>query len=223
MSGKMIRVMLADDHNVVRTGLRAMLEGEPDICVIAEVTNGRDAVTRAQKERPDVVIMDLSMPDLDGVRATSAIRSSTPATRVLMLTMHDEEDFLLPALEAGASGYLVKTDAHRDLAEAIRVVAKGDCFVRPTAGRILAQRLASVDPLVSERKLFASLSEREQQILRFVALGYSAAEVGERVFVSAKMVEAHKHRIRTQLNLTHRSHYLQFALKLGLLRDCITA
>ena len=219
MSEQAIRVVLADDHTVVRAGLTAVLGAENDIDIVGEATNGRDAVTLVQRERPDVVIMDLSMPVLDGISATRAIRAEGLPTRVLMLTMHGEEDFLVPAMEAGAAGFLVKADAHRDLATAIRIVAQGDCFVRPSAAQILAKRLTTVDPLEHERRLYASLSQRERDVLRYVALGFTSAEVGQKVYVSAKMVEAHKHRIRTLLNLTHRSHYVQFALKLGLLGD----
>lgn len=219
MSPMQIRVVLADDHSVVRAGLKAVLASAPDIMVVGEAANGNEAVAIAKRERPDVIVMDLAMPDLDGAAATKEIIAAGIPTRVLMLSMHTEEECLVPVMEAGAAGYLVKTDAHRDLAEAIRVVAQGDCFVRPSAARILAKKLSTVDPLADDRKLFESLSLRERAVLRLVALGFTSAEVGERIFISAKMVDAHKHRIRTSLHLTHRAHYVQFALKLGLLTD----
>ncbi len=216
-SAEPIRVAIADDHAVVRAGLRAVLEAAPDIIVIGEAANGRDIVSLVRRERPDVVVMDLAMPELDGIQATTAILALEVRSRVLVLSIHTEEEWLVPAMNAGASGYLVKTDAHRDLVQAIRIVARGDCFVRPTAARILARKLSAVAPAAAEQRLFDLLAPRERAVLRLVALGFTSAEVGQRIYLSARMVDAHKHRIRKLLNLTHRSHYVQFALKLGLL------
>ena len=217
MFAKPIRVLIADDHTVVRAGLKAVLRSSPDITVVGEVPTGRAAVAFAERERPDVVVMDLAMPDLDGLEATAKIVALGIETKVLMLSMHTEEECLVSSMEAGATGYLMKSEAHVDLAEAIRIVAHGDCYVRPSAARILARKVSAVDPAVNERKLFESLSQRERAVLRLVALGFTSAEVGERVCISAKMVDAHKHRLRTVLDLRHRSQYVQFALKLGLL------
>jgi two-component system, NarL family, response regulator NreC len=211
-----IRVLIADDHTVVRAGLKAVLRGAPDITVVGEVPTGRAAVSFVERERPNVVVMDLAMPDLDGLEATAQILALGVETKVLILSMHTEEECLVSSMEAGATGYLVKSEAHMDLVDAIRVVAQGDCYVRPSAARILARKVSAVDPVVNERRLFESLSERERAVVRLVALGFTSAEVGERVCISAKMVDAHKHRLRTLLDLRHRSQYVQFALKLGL-------
>jgi two-component system, NarL family, response regulator NreC len=219
MDNERIRVVIADDHTVVRAGLKAVLRTAPDIAVIGEASDGREVLAIASREKPDVIIMDLGMPELDGIAATRAIVSAGLRSRILILTMHTEEECLVTVMEAGAAGFLVKAEAHRDLVEAIRVVAQGDCFVRPSAARILAKKLSSVDPVSTERRLFESLSPRERDVLRFVALGFTSAEVGERVYISTKMVDAHKHRIKTLLNLSHRSQYVQFALKLGLLTE----
>ncbi|MEO7456902.1 MAG: response regulator transcription factor [Gemmatimonadaceae bacterium] len=215
----LIRVVIADDHTVVRAGLKAVLRTAPDILVVGEAANGREVIAVATRERPDVIVMDLAMPELDGIDATKAIVAAELPSRVLMLSMHTEEECLVPVMEAGASGYLVKADAHRDLVDAIRVVAHGDCFVRPSAARILAKKLSAIDPVADDRRRFEALTPRERAVLRFVALGFTSAEVGQRVFISAKVVDAHKQRIRTLLHLTHRSHYVQFALRLGLLND----
>ena len=217
MSGDVIRVLLADDHAVVRAGLKALLGSARDLQVIGEAANGRDAVNMAERLKPDVVVMDLSMPILDGVGATREIIASGAATRVLVLTMHAEEEYLVSVMEAGASGYLLKTDADRELADAVRAVAYGDLYVRPSAGRILAKRLAQKETLQPEREQFERLTPREQEVLRLVGQGYSAPEIGERLFISPKTVDTYKQRIQEKLQLSHRSQYVQFALKLGLL------
>ncbi len=219
MSPNPIRVVLADDHSVVRAGLKAVLRAATDVTIVGEAANGREVVALAEREKPDVIVMDVAMPELDGIAATKQIVAAGLPSRVLMLSMHTEEEYLVSVMEAGASGYLVKSDAHRDLLSAIRVVAHGDCFVRPSAARILAKKLSSVDPMADEKRLYEALTPRERAVLRFVALGFTSAEVGQRIYISAKMVDAHKHRIRMLLNLTHRSHYVQFALKLGLLSE----
>lgn len=217
MTPAAIRVVLADDHFVVRAGLKAVLEAAPDITVVGEASDGREAVVLAHRVRPDVVVMDVGMPELDGVEATREIVAAGLPTHVLMLSMHAEEGYLVLAMEAGATGYLVKSDAHRDLADAIRIVARGDCFVRPSTALLLARELSATHPLAGERRLFAKLSLRERAVLRFVALGFTSAEIGERVSASTRMVDVHKNRIRRLLNLSHRSHYVRFALRLGLL------
>src|SRR5215813_1270930 len=217
MPNDVIRVVLADDHVVVRAGLRAVLGAAKDIEIIGEAKNGREAVTLAERFQPDVVVMDLDMPDLDGVTATKEIVSKGLASRVLVLTMHAEEDYLVPLMEAGAAGYLVKSAADRDLIDAVRAVAHGDVYVRPAAARVLAKNLTKKDPAQSERERFDKLTQRERDVLRYVAQGYSAPEVGERLFISPKTVDTYKQRIQEKLGLMHRSDYVQFALKLGLL------
>lgn len=217
MTNDRIRVILADDHAIVRTGLKAVLGAAPDIEVIGEASTGHEAVTAAQRLRPDVVVMDLSMPALDGASATKAISEAGLSTRVLVLTMHEEEEYLIPLLEAGAAGYLVKSSADRDLVAAVRAVAHGDTYVQSTAARVLARRFSQKDPIREDRERFQKLTQRERDVLRLVALGYSAPEVGERLNISSKTVDTYKQRVQEKLGLTHRSDYVQFALRLGLL------
>jgi len=217
MSADVIRVLLVDDHTVVRTGLRAVLATARDISVVGEASNGREAVAFAERLKPDVVVMDLTMPEMDGTTATKAIVASGLGAKVLVLTMHAEEDYLIPVMEAGASGYLVKTDADRELANAIRSVAHGDIHVRPSAARVLAKKLTAKDPVLSERERYERLTERERSVLQLVGQGYSAPEIGARLFISPKTVDTYKQRIQEKLNLTHRTQYVQMAYKLGLL------
>jgi DNA-binding NarL/FixJ family response regulator len=215
----MIRVVLADDHAVVRAGLKAVLSGAKDIEVVAEAKNGVEAVAMAERFKPDVLVMDLSMPELDGTGATREIVEKKLLTRVLVLTMHAEEDYLVPLMEAGAAGYLVKSAADRELVDAVRAIAHGDVYVRPSAARVLAKNLTKKDPEKVNRERFDKLTQREQDVLRLVAQGYSAPEIGERLYISPKTVDTYKQRIHEKLGLAHRSDYVQFALKLGLLEQ----
>lgn len=212
-----IRVLLVDDHSVVRAGLRSVLTATPDITVIGEAGNGREAVDEVRRLNPDVVVMDLSMPDLDGIAATKEIVASGTNARVLMLSMHAEEDYLVPAMEAGASGYLVKTQADRELVNAVRGIAHGDIYVQSSAGRVLAKQLTAKQTGAGERERYEKLTGRERDVLRRVALGFSAPEIGEQLHISPKTVDTYKQRIQEKVDLSHRSHYVQFALKLGLL------
>jgi DNA-binding NarL/FixJ family response regulator len=219
MSPATIRVILADDHAVVRAGLKAVLGAAPDIDVIGEASNGTEAVQLADTLDPDVVVMDLTMDGMDGTAATREIVSKHLRARVLVLTMHAEEDYLIPVLEAGAAGYLMKNAADRELVDAVRTVARGDMFIRPSAAKILAQGLTKKDPLDADRARFERLTDREQNVLRLTAQGYSAPEIGERLFISPKTVDTYKQRIGDKLGLTHRAEYIAFALKLGLLTE----
>ena len=217
MSGDLIRVLLADDHTVVRAGLKAVLGTARDIDVIGEARNGVEAVAMVDRFNPDVVVMDLSMDVKDGTAATKEIVAKGGDTRVLILTMHPEEDFLVPLLEAGAAGYLVKSAADRELVDAVRAVAKGDIYVRPTAARVLAKGLTRKDPHQIDRERFERLTDRERDVLRLTAQGYSAPEIGEKLFISPKTVDTYKQRINEKLSLSHRADYVQLALRLGLL------
>lgn len=219
MTGDLIRVVLADDHAVVRAGLRAVLAAAKDIEVIGEAKTGREAVAFAERYNPDIVIMDLDMPDLDGTAATKEIVAKGLATRVLVLTMHSEDDYLVPLMSAGAAGYLVKSAADRELVDAVRAVAHGDVYVRPAAARVLAKNLTKKDPAASDRERFEKLTPRERDVLRFVAQGFSAPEIGEKLFISPKTVDTYKQRIQEKLGLGHRSDYVQLALRLGLLSE----
>ena len=217
MSGDIIRIVLADDHAVVRAGLKAVLGTARDMQVVGEASNGLEAVALAERLSPDVIVMDLSMDQMDGSAATKEIVAKGLPTRVLVLTMHAEEEYLVKVLEAGAAGYLVKSAADRELVDAVRTVARGDLFVRPGAARVLAKGLTRKDPAKAEREQYEKLTERERDVLRLVAEGYSAPEIGERLFISPKTVDTYKQRIHEKMGLSHRAAYVQLALRLGLL------
>lgn len=217
-----IRVLIVDDHTVVRRALHCLLRhAATDIEVIAEASGGREAVEIAVRLAPDVVVMDLDMAEGDGETATRVLREQLPAARVLVLTVHAEEERLLPLLRAGARGYLTKDAADQELVDAIRVVASGDVYLRPR----VARRLAALGESAArtEARACASrterLSAREQTVLRLTAEGFNGPEIGEQLGITAKTVDTYKQRIEDKIGLTHRSAYVRFALECGWLRD----
>ncbi|HEX6060258.1 MAG TPA: response regulator transcription factor [Gemmatimonadaceae bacterium] len=217
MSQDVIRVVLADDHAIVRAGLKAVLSAAKDITVVGEASNGREAIGVVDRLHPDVVVMDLSMGEMDGMAATKELAAREDAPRVLVLTMHAEEEYLVPLLEAGAAGYLVKSAADRELVDAVRAVARGDLYVRPVAARVLARGIQKKDPHAEDRARFEKLTERERDVLRMTAEGYTAPEIGEKLNISPKTVDTYKQRINEKLGMQHRADYVKLALKLGLL------
>ncbi|MDQ2664816.1 MAG: response regulator transcription factor [Gemmatimonadota bacterium] len=215
-----IRVVLVDDHTIVRTGLRAVLGADADIEVVGEASGGNEAVALLTHTVADVVVMDLSMADGDGISATRAITSGKEqGARVLVLTMHSEEAYLEAVLDAGASGYLVKSTADRELVDAVRAVARGDMWVQPSAARVLAQGARRREEHASDRSRFERLTDRERSVMQLIAEGYTAPEIGEQLSISPKTVDTYKQRINDKLGLTHRADYVKLALKLGLLHS----
>ena len=213
-----IRVVLVDDHAIVRTGLKAVLADAADVEVVGEASGGHEAVALLAMSPADVVVMDLSMSEGDGLTATREISAGGDGPRVLVLTMHAEEAYLEAVLEAGASGYLGKSTADRDLVEAIRAVARGEIYVQPTAARVLAQGARRRDEHATDRARYERLTDRERAVMRLIAEGYTAPEIGEQLAISPKTVDTYKQRINDKLGLTHRADYVKLALKLGLLQ-----
>ena len=211
-----IRVLLVDDHAVMRAGLRALLASEPDITVAGEAGSGEEAVELVDRLRPDVVVMDLSMPGIGGLAATRQIAAKGLPTRVLALTLHGESEYLLPMLEAGGSGYITKSSADTNLVEAIRVVSRGDAWLDPGAARLLVKNYR--EPRDAGREQPTSrLSAREREVLALTAEGYSSAEIGVRLGISGKTVETYRERLMEKLGLHHRSELVRLALREGLL------
>lgn len=217
MSVEHIRVLLVDDHAIVRSGLKAVLGSARDVEVVGEAANGKEALAQVERLTPDVVVMDLTMAEMDGVTATKALAERESPPRVLVLTMHAEEEYLLTVLEAGAAGYLVKSAADRELIDAVRTVARGEMYVSHSAGRVLAKGIRRKDEHAELRARYEKLTEREQAVLRLVAAGYTAPEIGEQLFISPKTVDTYKQRVNEKLGLQHRNDYVTVALKLGLL------
>jgi len=209
----MIRVLLADDHAVVRDGLRALLEAQPGIEVVGDVANGREAVREAQRLRPDVVVMDIAMPGLNGIEATLQIKDASPSVRVLILSMHSTTEHIFRALQAGARGYLLKDSAGNELVEAVRVVHAGR--------RYLSQKIAAtvIDDYIAERhgtSPLDSLSRRERQILQLIAEGKTSAEVGAMLFLSPKTVDTYRSRMMHKLGIGDLPNLVKFAIQNGI-------
>ena len=216
---KKIRVLLADDHTVLRAGLKALLNSEADIEVVGEAGDGLMAVSLTQKLNPDVLVLDLTMPQMGGLEAMSRLREAGSPTHILVLTMHDEERYLYKVLQQGGSGYVLKSSADTDLLEAIRAVYRDEVFLYPSAARLLSGFLAEkIKDSDSDGKRRADLSEREAEVLKLTAEGYTSAEISEKLSISPKTVDTYRSRVMEKLGLAHRSDLVRYALKHGLLQ-----
>jgi two-component system response regulator NreC len=212
-------VYIADDHSVVRVGLRTLLESEPDMVVVGQAGNGAEAVAGVQQCRPDVVVMDISMPEMDGLEATRRIRALCPDTHVVILTVHAQERYLFPVLKAGASGYVLKSTVDTELIDAIRTVARGGAFLYPSATRMVLEDYLSRVQSGGEQDAYERLSEREREVLKLIALGHTASEVAGKLNLSPKSVETYRARIMEKLGLDSRPALVKYALARGLLTD----
>ena len=214
-----IRVLLTDDQELLRTGFRMILEAEPDIEVVGEAVDGADAVRIAARVRPDVVLMDIRMPIMDGVTATEKLTALSPDIRILILTTFDLDEYVMNALRAGAAGFLLKDVRAADLIHAVRVVAAGDGVVAPTVTRRLIERFARLpaDTIDAPGDLHG-LTEREADVVRLVARGLSNQEIAASLVVSETTVKTHVHNALTKLNLRDRVQLAVFAYDSGLVR-----
>jgi DNA-binding NarL/FixJ family response regulator len=212
-----IRILLADDHTVVRDGLRALLEKQPDMAVVAEAADGRDSVRLAEEQSPDVVVMDIAMPNMNGIEATRRILSSNPRTAVVILSMHQDESYVLRSLKAGAKGYLLKDSLRSDVIEAIRSVAQGRSFLTKKVSRILQEDYIRE---LEDRGLDDSydlLTEREREILQLVAEGKTNKEVAALLDVSVTTVETHRTHILQKLGLHSVPELILYAVRKGII------
>jgi len=207
-----MRVLIADDHGIVRSGLRLLLEREPDIEVVAEASDGVEARDLAIRERPELAILDVKMPRLTGLQATREIREQAPEVAVLILSMHDDERYLFEALKAGASGYVLKRQADQDLLDAVRAVQRGEPFLTPDAQRALIKD-------VLERGLTDSdeLTPREQEVVKLVAEAHTNREIAEILHLAEKTVESHRANAMRKLGMRDRVELVRYAIRRGLI------
>jgi DNA-binding NarL/FixJ family response regulator len=212
-----VKILLADDHAMFRSGLRALLELEEGMAVVGEAGSGEEAVEKALKLRPDLILMDVSMPGMNGLEATRRIAALDIGVSVLVLTVHAEEEYLVPVVEAGGSGYLTKASADRDLVDAIRTVARGEVFLPEKAAGLLLRQVRKGGE--DETPGLAALSPREKEVLALTAEGFSSSEIGKKLYISPKTVDTYRSRIMEKLELNHRSELVRFALQTGLLRE----
>lgn len=217
MAGNKIRVFLVDDHQVLRDGLRLLLESAPDIQIVGEAENGTNALKLIPELKPDIVVMDLSLPDISGIEVTRTIRNQVPGVHVVILSMHILKDFVLNAIEAGADGYVPKSSTHESLLDAIRTVAGGERYLHPQAANILVENYREEES--PEERLFKELTDREQEVFRLSAQGFTSREIGEKLIISPKTVDTYRQRAYEKLGVEHRSEMVRLALKLGLLED----
>ena len=211
-----IRVLVADDQSMVRAGFRMLLAGEEDIDVVAEASNGREAVEKADRFRPDVILMDIRMPELDGLEATRVILATDNNARILVLTTFDLDEYVYEALRAGASGFVLKDDPPEQLIAAVRTVAAGDALLSPpVTKRVIKQFMRTPRP--APPKELEELSERERDVFRLIARGLSNAEIGQELYISDTTVKTHITHILQKLNLRDRVQAVVLAYQAGLL------
>ena len=215
----MIRVLIADDQGMVRSGFSILLNAQPDIHVIGEAVNGEEAVARAAEQRPDVVLMDVRMPVMDGLAATRIITAGEDAPKVLVLTTFDLDDYVYEALRAGASGFLLKDASAGELSDAVRVVAQGNALLAPGVTRRLLAEFARMGvPRGPDGRRAEGLTERETEVLGLVARGMSNAEIAGKLVVAEQTVKTHVGRILMKLGLRDRTQAVVFAYETGLIR-----
>ena len=212
-----IRILLADDHAVVRSGLRMLLEAQPDFEIVGEAETGTEAVAMVDELHPDAVLMDIQMPDLNGIEATKIIKEKSPETAVLALTMHEDDHYFFEMLHAGASGYVLKRAAPDEVVQAIRTVCRGEVFLHPMmAKRLVTDYVNRADKNESE-KAYSNLTPREQEVLTLIAEGYSNAEIANDLYISIKTVDRHRENIMRKLNMHSRIDLVKYAIRTGLI------
>jgi two-component system response regulator NreC len=214
MTGQSISILLVDDHKVLRDGLRALLESEAGIRVEGEAGTGAEAIQMARTLQPDVIVMDLGLPDMNGLEAIRAIRKENSKSRIVVLSMYSRREFVLPAIEAGCDGYVPKSSTHNSLLRAIHVVLSGERYLHPKAATALVEQFTET---ADELERLAALSDREREVLQLAAMGFSSREIGEKLFISPKTAETYRQRAMAKLQLEHRSDLIKFALRAGIL------
>ncbi len=212
-----IRILLADDHAILRAGVRMLLESQPDMEVIGEAADGRETIDKVRELHPDLVVMDIAMPDIGGLEATERIRSECPDVRILALTMHEDERYFFQALHAGASGYMAKGAPPEDFISAVRSVAQGQAYIYPSLTRKLLDEYVGRDKAAAENETHDQLTERECEVLRLIAEGQTGKEIARLLKISVHTVERHRQNLMAKLDLHNRSALIKYAIRKGLI------
>jgi len=208
-----IKVLIVDDHTLVREGIRALLALAADIEVVSEAANGREALEKVKELAPDVVLMDLAMPDMSGLEATRRIHKEFPKTKVLAVTQYDDSEYVIPLIEAGARGFVTKMVAFSELASAIQAVYKGDSFLSPSAAAALIDECQLKTSVEGEKDHYQELTDREREVLKLVVEGHTAQEIADMLVVSPKTVEWYKSSLMNKLNIHNRTDLIKFAIR----------
>ena len=217
MSSRVITILLADDHTIVRQGLAKLLDGEGNLCVIGEAKNGREVVSKVEELKPDVVLMDIAMPVLNGVEATRQIKKASRNTKVIILSMHSHDRFISELFSLGVSGYLLKDSTGDDIIRAIEVAIRGDTYLSPSISRRVVEDYISMKRVKSsEENLYAKLSDREREMFQMIAEGRSTREISDTLCVSMSTVKTHRANIMNKLEIENLSQLIQFAIELGI-------
>lgn len=213
-----IRILIADDHKIVLDGLKALIEAQPDMKIVAQATNGREAVKLARKERPDMIIIDVAMPDLNGLEAVRQILTDNSRTKVLALSMHSDRRYVTGMLSAGASGYILKHCAFEELAQAIRTVLRNQVYLSPAIAGILVQELSQPKNRRARKHAssLSSLTPREREVLQLIAEGHSARDIAQHINLSVKTVETHRRQVMEKLGIRSVAELTKFAIREGL-------
>ncbi|MEV4539392.1 response regulator transcription factor [Asanoa sp. NPDC049518] len=210
------RILLADDHALVRRGVRLILDAEPDLTVVAEAADGAEAISLAQRERPDLAVLDIAMPRLTGLQAARELSRSMPDLRILILTMYDNEQYFFEALKVGASGYVLKSVADRDLLAACRAAMRGEPFLYPGAVNALVRHY--LDRVRDGEGVPArAITDREEEVLKLVAEGHSSRQIADLLYISVKTVERHRANLLQKLGLRDRLELTRYAIRVGLI------
>jgi len=212
-----IRVLVVDDHTIVRDGICALLALAGDIDVVGEATNGNEALKLIEKLQPDVVLMDVSMPIMGGLEATRRISKEYPNTRVLIITQHDDKEYVFPVIEAGASGLISKAGASSELAAGIRAVYHGDSFLSPSVARVLVENYQNTAGERSQQDPYKKLTEREREVLKLLAEGYRTQEIADMLVITPKTVEGHKTGLMAKLGIHNKIDLVKYALRKGII------
>lgn len=212
-----ISVLLAEDHTIVRKGIRSLLDEEPEIEVVGEAENGREAVAKAEELHPDIVVMDHTMPLLNGLEATRQIRKLLPQTQILILTMHTNEQYVFQFLQAGAAGYLVKQTAPTDLVTAIRAIHSGDSFLSPSITKTMIEEFVRSGEASAKAAPDTALTDREREVLQLIAEGFTNQEIGQQLSISVKTVGVHRLNLMQKLDLHNLADLTKYAIRMGII------
>lgn len=213
-----IRLLLVDDHAVVRSGLRMLLASESDVEIVGEAGSGSEAVAAAASARPDVILMDIGLPDMTGIEATRVVKSQFPEIAIVALTIHEDEEYFFRMLDAGASGYVPKRAAPEELLTAIRAAASGEVYLYPSLAKLLVKDYLSQERETANRSTLDGLTEREQEVLSLLAEGHNNAEIASALVISPKTVERHRENIMRKLNLHSRAELVRYAIRKGIIK-----